>query len=62
MSTHPPLIETLSIGDEIIVVGQSKHRGRTVLAVCAIRLNGQTERVIRTVRNTIRTQTVAIPQ
>jgi hypothetical protein len=29
MSTHPPLINTLSIGDEIIVVRQSKHRGRT---------------------------------
>jgi hypothetical protein len=29
MSTHPPLIETLSIGDKSIVVGQSKHRGCT---------------------------------
>jgi hypothetical protein len=33
-----------------------------VLAVCAIRLNGQTDRVIRTVRITIQTRTVAIPQ
>jgi hypothetical protein len=33
-----------------------------VLAVCAIRLNGQTDRVIRPVRITIRTRTVAIPQ
>jgi hypothetical protein len=31
-------------------------------AVCAIRLNGQADRVIRTVRITIRTRTVAIPQ
>jgi hypothetical protein len=29
MSTHPSLIGTFSIGDEITVVGQSKHRGRT---------------------------------
>jgi hypothetical protein len=35
---------------------------RSLLAVCAIRLNGQTDRVIRTVRITIRTRTVAIPQ
>jgi hypothetical protein len=34
----------------------------SVLAVCAIRLNGQTDRVIRTVRIAIRTRTVAIPQ
>jgi hypothetical protein len=34
----------------------------SLLAVCAIRLNGQTDRVIRTVRITIRTRTVAIPQ
>jgi hypothetical protein len=40
---------------------QRKNR-KSVLAVCAIRLNGQTDRVIRTVRITIRTQTVAIPQ
>ena len=33
-----------------------------VLAVCAIRLNGQTDRVIRTVRIRIRTRSVAIPQ
>jgi hypothetical protein len=33
-----------------------------LLAVCAIRLNGQTDRVILTVRITIRTQSVAIPQ
>jgi hypothetical protein len=33
-----------------------------LLAVCAIRLNGQTDRVIRTVRIAIRTRTVAIPQ
>jgi hypothetical protein len=32
-----------------------------VLAVCAIQLNGQTDRVIRTVRITIQTRTVAIP-
>jgi hypothetical protein len=36
--------------------------GMLVLAVCAIQLNGQTDRAIRTVRITIRTQTVAIPQ
>jgi hypothetical protein len=35
---------------------------QALLAVCAIRLNGQTDRVIRTVRFTIRTRTVAIPQ
>jgi hypothetical protein len=35
---------------------------KSVLAVCAIRLNGQIDRVIRTVRITIRTRTVAIPQ
>jgi hypothetical protein len=35
---------------------------RQLLAACAIRLNGQTDRVIRTVRITIRTRTVAIPQ
>jgi hypothetical protein len=40
---------------------QRKNR-KSVLAVCAIRLNGQTDRVIRTVRITIRTRTVAIPQ
>jgi hypothetical protein len=40
---------------------QWKNR-KSVLAVCAIRLNGQTDRVIRTVRITIRTRTVAIPQ
>jgi hypothetical protein len=40
---------------------QRKNR-KNVLAVCAIRLNGQTDRVIRTVRITIRTRTVAIPQ
>jgi hypothetical protein len=34
----------------------------SLLAVCAIPLNGQTDRVIQTVRITIRTQTVAIPQ
>jgi hypothetical protein len=39
---------------------QQKNR-KSVLAVCAIRLNGQTDRVIRTVRITIRTRTVAIP-
>jgi hypothetical protein len=33
-----------------------------MLAVCAIRLNGQTDRVIQTVRITIRTRPVAIPQ
>jgi NAD-dependent SIR2 family protein deacetylase len=33
-----------------------------LLAVCAIRLNGQTDRVIRTVKIAIRTRTVAIPQ
>jgi hypothetical protein len=40
---------------------QRKNR-KSVLAVCAIQLNGQTYRVIGTVRITIRTQTVAIPQ
>ena len=40
---------------------QRKNR-KSVLAVCAIRLNGQTDRVIRTVRIAIRTRTVAIPQ
>jgi hypothetical protein len=35
---------------------------KIVLAVCAIQLNGQTDRVMRTVRITIRTRTVAIPQ
>jgi hypothetical protein len=40
---------------------QRKNR-KSVLAVCAIRLTGQTDRVIPTVRITIRTQTVAISQ
>jgi hypothetical protein len=40
---------------------QRKNR-KSVLAVCAIRLNGQTDRVIQTVRIAIQTQTVAIPQ
>jgi hypothetical protein len=40
---------------------QRKNR-KSVLAVCAIRLNGQTDRAIRTVRITIRTRAVAIPQ
>jgi hypothetical protein len=40
---------------------QRKNR-KSVLAVCAIRLNGQTDRVIRTVRITIRTQAVVMPQ
>jgi hypothetical protein len=42
-------------------VFQRKNR-KSVLAVCAIRLNRQTDRVIRTVRIAIRTRTVAIPQ
>jgi NAD-dependent SIR2 family protein deacetylase len=40
---------------------QRKNR-KSVLAVCAIRLNGQTDRVMQTVRITIRTRTIAIPQ
>jgi hypothetical protein len=40
---------------------QRKNR-KSALAVCAIRLNGQTDRVIRTNRITIQTRTVAIPQ
>ena len=40
---------------------QRKNR-KSVLAVCTIRLNRQTYRVIRTVRIAIRTRTVAIPQ
>jgi hypothetical protein len=40
---------------------QRKNR-KSVLAVCAIRLNGQTDRVIQTVRITIQTLTAAIPQ
>jgi hypothetical protein len=40
---------------------QGKNR-KSLLAVCAIRLNGQTNRVMGTVRITIRTRTVAIPQ
>jgi NAD-dependent SIR2 family protein deacetylase len=40
---------------------QRKNR-KSVLAVCAIRLKGQTDRVIRTVRITIQTLTVAISQ
>jgi hypothetical protein len=35
---------------------------KSVLVVCAIQLNGQTDRVIRTVGITIRTRTVAMPQ
>jgi NAD-dependent SIR2 family protein deacetylase len=40
---------------------QRKNR-KSVLPVCAIQLNGQIDRVIQTVRITIRAQTVAIPQ
>jgi hypothetical protein len=44
------------------IVGFRRKNQKSVLAVCAIRLNGQTDRVIQTVRITIRTRTVAIPQ
>jgi hypothetical protein len=49
---------------EVIEVQWGKFYPETcsVLAVCAIRLNGQTDRVIRTVRIAIRTRTIAIPQ
>jgi hypothetical protein len=41
---------------------QGEDGWKLLMAVCAIRLNGQPDRVIRTVRITIQTQTVAIPQ
>jgi hypothetical protein len=44
------------------VDGRVVQIGERVLAVCAIQLNGQTDRVIRTVRSTVRTRTVDIPQ
>jgi hypothetical protein len=43
--------------NNVQLVRFSAKNRKSVLAVCSIRLNGQTDRVIRTVRITIRTRT-----